>query len=86
MYVPPMFQVEEDAAWQIVLDAGAGMLVINTDDGLASVFVPVIPSEARLRDESRDPRICLHVLLIRSSVLIRVKPFAYRCKLGKTFP
>ena len=47
MYVPPMFKVEEDAAWQIVLDAGAGMLVITTDGGLASVFVPVMPSEDR---------------------------------------
>jgi transcriptional regulator len=47
MYVPPHFKVDEDAAWQIVLDAGAGMLVINTDEGLESVFVPVIVSEDR---------------------------------------
>jgi transcriptional regulator len=47
MYVPPHFKVDEDAAWKIVLDAGAGMLVINTDEGLESVFVPVIVSEDR---------------------------------------
>ncbi len=47
MYVPPHFKVDDDAAWQIVRDAGAGSLVINTDEGMASVFVPVLVSEDR---------------------------------------
>jgi transcriptional regulator len=47
MYVPPHFKVDEDAAWRIVLDAGAGVLVITTDQGLESVFVPVIVSDDR---------------------------------------
>jgi transcriptional regulator len=47
VYVPPKFSVEENAAWRIVEDAGAGMLVIATTQGLQSVFVPVIVSEDR---------------------------------------
>ena len=47
MYVPPKFSVSEDAAWAIVRDAGAGMLVTATAQGLASVFVPVVVSEDR---------------------------------------
>ncbi|MGC1420542.1 MAG: FMN-binding negative transcriptional regulator [Acidimicrobiales bacterium] len=47
MYVPPNFKVDEAAAWRVVDDAGAGMLVINTDEGLMSVFVPVVTSEDR---------------------------------------
>jgi transcriptional regulator len=47
MYVPPNFKVDEAAAWRIVDDAGAGMLVINADEGLMSVFVPVVTSEDR---------------------------------------
>jgi transcriptional regulator len=42
MYVPPKFSMQEEAAWRIVRDAGAGMLVISTEQGLASVFVPVL--------------------------------------------
>jgi transcriptional regulator len=45
MYVPPKHCVDEEAAWKIVVEAGAGMLVINTAEGLESVFVPVVPSE-----------------------------------------
>jgi len=47
VYVPPKFAVDDDGAWRIVNDAGAGMLVIATEDGLESVFVPVIVSEDR---------------------------------------
>jgi transcriptional regulator len=47
MYVPPKFFVDDQAAWRIVDDAGAGMLVIQTPEGLASVYVPVIVSEDR---------------------------------------
>jgi transcriptional regulator len=47
MYVPPKFSIHDDLAWQVVKDAGAGMLVIGTPDGLASVFVPVVVSEDR---------------------------------------
>jgi transcriptional regulator len=34
--------VDDETAWRLVDEAGAGMLVINTPEGLASVFVPVI--------------------------------------------
>jgi transcriptional regulator len=47
VYVPAKFSIEEDAAWRIVEDAGAGMLVISTPQGLQSVFVPVIIAEDR---------------------------------------
>jgi transcriptional regulator len=47
MYVPPKFSIDDDDAWQVVRDAGAGMLVINTDEGLASVFVPVVVGDYR---------------------------------------
>ncbi len=47
MYVPAKFAVTPDEAWQIVDDAGAGMLVITTPQGLASVFLPVVVSEDR---------------------------------------
>ncbi len=47
MYVPPLFAVDDDEAWRIVADAGAGMLVIQTEGGLASVYVPVIVSDDR---------------------------------------
>ena len=47
MYVPPSFAVDEDDAWRVVDDAGAGMLVIQSDDGLSSVYVPVIVSDDR---------------------------------------
>jgi transcriptional regulator len=47
VYVPPEFRVDEDTAWGVVRDAGAGMLVISTPQGLESVFVPVIVSDDR---------------------------------------
>jgi transcriptional regulator len=47
MYVPPSFAVDENDAWRVVNDAGAGMLVIQSESGLASVYVPVIVSEDR---------------------------------------
>lgn len=47
MYVPSKFAVDDDDAWQIVSDAGAGMLVKAGTNGLASVFVPVIVSQDR---------------------------------------
>ncbi len=42
MYVPPKFAVDDDEAWKIVGDAGAAMLVIDTPEGLASVYVPIL--------------------------------------------
>jgi len=48
VYVPDKFSTDERAAWRIVRDAGAGMLVGSTSSGLASVFVPVL-----VRDEGR---------------------------------
>jgi len=47
VYVPPKFAVDDDEAWRIVRDAGAGMLVISTPNGLESVFVPIVVSEDR---------------------------------------
>lgn len=45
MYVPSKHAVDDAAAWQIVREAGAGMLVVETSDGLQSVFVPVVVSD-----------------------------------------
>jgi transcriptional regulator len=47
VYVPPKHAVDDDDAWSIVKDAGAGSLVIVTPLGMASVFVPVVVSEDR---------------------------------------
>jgi transcriptional regulator len=47
MYVPKQFAVDDEEAWRVVDDAGAGMLVIQTESGLASVYVPVIVSDDR---------------------------------------
>jgi len=49
VYVPPKHAVDVEAAWAIVREAGAGMLVVAAPDGLQSVFVPVIVSEDRTR-------------------------------------
>lgn len=49
MYVPSKHAVDEEAAWAIVREAGAGMLVVAAPDGLQSVFVPVIVSEDRTK-------------------------------------
>ncbi|HEY5009666.1 MAG TPA: FMN-binding negative transcriptional regulator [Acidimicrobiales bacterium] len=45
MYVPPKHAIDQDAAWRIVREAGAGMLVVATPDGLQSVFVPVVVND-----------------------------------------
>ncbi len=45
MYVPPKHAIDEAAAWEVVREAGAGMLVAETPDGLQSVFVPVVVSD-----------------------------------------
>jgi transcriptional regulator len=47
VYVPPKHAVDDDAAWRIVTEAGAGMLVVASPDGLQSVYVPVVVSEDR---------------------------------------
>jgi transcriptional regulator len=47
MYVPPKHAVGDEAAWSIVREAGAGMLVVDTPQGLQSVFVPVVVSDDR---------------------------------------
>jgi transcriptional regulator len=49
MYVPPKHAIDEEAAWQIVREAGAGMLVVATPDGLQSVFVPVVVNDDRTK-------------------------------------
>lgn len=49
MYVPPKFAVDEEGAWRVVDEAGAGMLVVSKPEGLASVFVPALVSEDRRR-------------------------------------
>jgi transcriptional regulator len=56
MYVPPKHAVDEEAAWRIVDEAGAGLLVINTPEGLESVYVPVVPSEDRRTIKSHVAR------------------------------
>jgi transcriptional regulator len=47
MYVPPKFAVDDEEAWQIVDDAGAAMLVIQTTEGMASVYVPILVTNDR---------------------------------------
>jgi transcriptional regulator len=47
MYVPPKHAVDDEGAWSIVREAGAGMLVVHTPEGLQSVFVPVVVSDDR---------------------------------------
>jgi transcriptional regulator len=47
VYVPPKFAVNDEEAWKIVDDAGAGMLVIQTPEGMASVYVPILVGEGR---------------------------------------
>ncbi len=49
MYVPPKHAIDEEAAWAIIREAGAGMLVVAKSDGLQSVFVPVVVSEDRTK-------------------------------------
>lgn len=49
MYVPPKHAVDADAAWQIVREAGAGMLVVQTLGRLQSVFVPVVVNDDRTK-------------------------------------
>jgi transcriptional regulator len=44
VYVPPKHAIDEEAAWAVVREAGAGMLVAQSPDGLQSVFVPVVVS------------------------------------------
>jgi transcriptional regulator len=47
VYVPPKHAVDDDVAWKIVQQAGAGNLVIASPKGLLSVFVPVVVSDDR---------------------------------------
>ena len=47
VYVPAQFTVDDEAAWQIVSDAGAGTFVIATPEGLKGLFVPVIVAADR---------------------------------------
>jgi transcriptional regulator len=49
VYVPPKHAVDEEAAWAIIREAGAGMLVVAKSDGLQSVYVPVVVSEDRTK-------------------------------------
>jgi transcriptional regulator len=45
VYVPPKHAIAEQAAWDVVREAGAGMLIAQSPDGLQSVFVPVVVSD-----------------------------------------
>ncbi len=45
--MPPKFSVDDEDAWKIVDDAGAGMLVVQTPEGMASVYVPILVSDDR---------------------------------------
>jgi transcriptional regulator len=47
VYVPPKHAVDDDDAWKIVEDAGAGALIVASQQGLMSVFVPVVVSDDR---------------------------------------
>jgi transcriptional regulator len=47
VYVPSKFSLDEEDAWEVVRDAGAGMLVVASPGGLESVFVPVIVADDR---------------------------------------
>jgi transcriptional regulator len=47
VYVPAKFSTDEESAWKVVREAGAGTLVIATSAGLESVVVPVIVSDDR---------------------------------------
>jgi len=47
MYIPPKFAVDNEEALQIVDDAGAAMLVIQTTEGMASVYVPILVTDNR---------------------------------------
>jgi transcriptional regulator len=49
VYVPPKHAVDDEAAWGVVREAGAGMLVVAKSDGLQSVFVPVVVSDDRTK-------------------------------------
>lgn len=49
MYVPQNFAMDDEAAWTIVEEAGAGTLVVSNSEGLSSVFVPVIVSDDRTK-------------------------------------
>ena len=47
MYTLPSFQLDDDNAWTLVHDAGAGFYVRPTPSGLLSVFAPIVVSEGR---------------------------------------
>jgi transcriptional regulator len=47
MYIPRPFALENEEAWRVVDDAGAGMLVLQGESGLTSVYVPVVVSDDR---------------------------------------
>ena len=47
VYVPAKFATDEDRAWSIVADAGAGTLVRGGPEGLRSVFLPFVVSPDR---------------------------------------
>ena len=47
VYTPAKFSLDDEAAWSVVREAGAGALVLATPDGLDSAFVPVLVSDDR---------------------------------------
>ncbi|MDE3008923.1 MAG: FMN-binding negative transcriptional regulator [Acidobacteriota bacterium] len=44
MYTPKAFGVDDEAAWELVRDAGAGFFVRAANEGLRSAFAPVVVS------------------------------------------
>ncbi len=47
VYNPPAFRLDDEGAWRIVEDAGAGTLVVATPTGLESAFAPVLVAQDR---------------------------------------
>jgi transcriptional regulator len=47
MYVPPAFRVDDEDAWAVVRDAGAGILITPSPEGLVSVVAPVLVAPDR---------------------------------------
>ncbi len=47
MYTLPSFKLDDDDAWSMVLEAGAGFYVRPASSGLLSVFAPIVVDEGR---------------------------------------
>jgi transcriptional regulator len=47
MYVPPAHRIDDDAAWAVVADAGVGVFITPSADGLLSAIAPVLVAPDR---------------------------------------